>query len=295
MENNLFVMESYLQIIRRVLEEGILKENRTGVKTLGVTGEMFRHDMSEGFPLLTTKKVAYKNVRSELEFFIKGLTDKKWLQERENHIWDDWCNPRAVPYGHDDESKSKMRSERDLGPIYGFQWRHFGAEYKGFSEDYGGEGFDQLGEVVRGIKKDPMNRRLIVSAWNPQDICQMALPPCHYSFQITTDGERINLGWNQRSVDVPLGLPFNIAGYATLLHLFSKETGFKEGVLTGHLEDVHIYENQIAGVEEQLSRGPKDLPQIETLKFTSIFDWDFMDTKLVGYNPHPAIKFPIAV
>ena len=288
-------MEAYLDIIREILENGVKKENRTGVDTIAVAGAMFKHDMSKGFPLLTTKRVPFRLVASELEFFIKGITDKKWLQERNNHIWDEWCNPEIVPYGHDKETKKKMAAERDLGPVYGFQWRHFGAEYKDYKTDYSGKGIDQLKMVVDKLKEDPQDRRMIISAWNPIAKPKMALPPCHYGFQVTVIDGKLNLLWNQRSVDSALGLPFNIASYALLLHLLAKETGFEEGHLIGFLGDVHIYENHVEGLKEQLKRKPKQLPTINTEDFTSIFDWEYKDSKIEGYESHSHIKFEIAV
>lgn len=251
--------------------------------------------MADGFPLLTTKKMRYEGVFSELEFFIKGLTNKRWLQERNNHIWDEWCNPEKVPYGHDEETKRKMFDEPDLGPIYGFQWRHFGAEYKGLGIDYAGHGVDQLTSVVKAIKNNPTDRRMVVSSWNPAQLKQMGLPPCHYSFQVDVLDGKLHLSWNQRSVDLMLGLPFNIASYATLLHLLAKETGYKEGKLIGNLGDTQIYLNHLPGAEEQLSRTPCTLPSLETKHFTSIFDWQYIGTKVINYQHHPFIKFPIAV
>lgn len=289
-------MEEYLDICRDILDRGVKKENRTGVDALSISGAMFSHDMSGGFPLLTTKKVPYGIVRSELEFFIKGKTDKKWLQERNNRIWNEWANPLKAPYGHDKASKERMASERDLGPVYGFEWRHWGADYDSFDTDYTGEGVDQLEGLVDTLKNNPFDRRMIVSAWNPSDKPKQALPPCHYSFQVLVGGdEKLNLLWNQRSVDVPLGLPFNIASYATLLHLLAKESGREEGTLTGFLADTHIYVNQVDGIREQLSRVPRILPRIETPNFRSLFDWEFEDTELDGYEPYPPIKFDIAV
>ncbi len=249
--------------------------------------------MTDGFPLLTTKKVHYQSMLSELEFFIKGLTDKRWLQERNNHIWDAWSS--RISYGHDEETRRKMLEESDLGPIYGFQWRHFGAVYHGLETDYTGKGFDQLANLVDTLKKNPENRRMIVSAWNPLQQDQMALPACHYSFQVNVLDGKINLAWNQRSVDVMLGLPFNIASYAALLHLLAKESGYKEGKLISFLGDTHIYENHVTGAEEQLSRKPYALPRIETENFQSIFDWKYTDTKFLNYQHHPFIKFPIAI
>lgn len=312
-------MKAYLDLVERVLTEGVKKENRTGVDTIGIVGGHFEHEMSNGFPLLTTKKMFTGMIRSELEFFIKGLTDKKWLQDRGNTIWNKWCNPQIVPYSHDDETKAKMAAERDLGPIYGFQWRHFGAKYgelddnpiinfvklaaKGFNKpagyeiDYSGRGYDQLGALVDKLKTDPNDRRMIVSAWNPNDLDKMALPPCHYSFQVVVYDGKLNLTWNQRSIDTMIGLPFNIASYGFLLHLLAKESGFEEGKLIGNLGDLHIYDNHIDGAKEQLRREPLKLPTIETEDFTSIFEWEYKQTKGVGYkdNHHPRIDFDIAV
>ena len=238
-------MRDYLSIVRNILVTGDYKENRTGVPTYSIAGAMFEHDMSEGFPLLTTKSVPLSLVASELEFFIKGITDKQWLKDRDNHIWDSWCWEKKVPYGHDLETKNAMAEERDLGPIYGFQWRHFDAEYDGFDKEYAGQGVDQLENLIDTLKTNPNDRRMIVSAWNPNQVDEMALPPCHYGFQVTVTDDKLNLMWNQRSVDTALGLPFNIASYGLLLHLLAKETGFEEGHLVGFLGDTHIYENHV--------------------------------------------------
>lgn len=349
-------MENYLEILRKILVKGRRKHNRTGIDTISISGVMFEHDMNEGYPLLTTKEMRPEGVLSELEFFIKGITSKKWLRDNNNHIWDDWCNPEALKkYDFSEKSIQKdfekistqfknldykplkrvkrlmdaskeyfddelnlvkeldsnltdnvrkiaQYMEDDLGPIYGWQWRHFGGNYQSHEassfpqhEDYSNQGFDQLESIVNTLKKNPESRRLICSAWNPKDIGKMALPPCHYGFQVLSDGEHIDLIWQQRSVDTPLGLPYNIASYAALLHLLSKETGLASRMLIGQLGDVHIYENQLDGVEEQLSRSPRDLPDIVTDEFTSIFDWKYKDTKIENYNPHPKINFKIAV
>jgi thymidylate synthase len=287
-------MKAYLDIIQKILDEGILKENRTGIDTIAIAGAFFEHDMEDGFPLLTTKKVPLRLVASELEFFIKGITDKQWLIERDNHIWDEWCSSDVVPYGNDEESKAKMKEERELGPIYGWQWRHFGGQYSTFNQECT-TGIDQLKNVVEKLKQDPNDRRMIVSAWNPTDIKRMALPPCHYAFQVTVINGKLNLLWNQRSVDSALGLPFNIASYALLLHLLAKEAGLKEGKLVGFLADTHLYVNQLKGIKEQLKRRPYPLPRIETENFQSIFDWKYEDTKVIDYENHPPIKFEIAV
>jgi len=290
-------MQAYLDLVQKILNTGVLKSNRTGVDAYAIAGAMFEHDMSTGFPLLTTKKVPFRLVASELEFFINGITDKQWLQERKNHIWDEWARPSKAPYGHDEVSKQRMLEERDLGPIYGFQWRHFGAPYESYDTDYTGKGVDQLKHVIEKLKTNPNDRRMIVMAWNPSMLSDMGLPPCHYGFQITVINGTLNLLWNQRSVDVMLGLPFNIASYGLLLHLLAKETGLTEGKLVGFLADVHIYENHVDGAKEQLTRDPHKygLPTIKTEPFTSIFDWKYTDSTIENYESYPTIKFPIAV
>jgi len=291
------IMRAYLNIVDKIIKEGILAENRTGISAYTIAGAIFEHDMKYGFPLLTTKKVPFKMVASELEFFIKGLTDKKWLQDKNNHIWDEWANPKITPYGHDQESKEKMLKERDLGPIYGFEWRHFNAPYKGYDCDYENKGIDQLKKVIETIKNNPRDRRMIVSAWNPEQLGEMALPPCHYGFQITVLDGKLNLLWNQRSVDTMLGLPFNIASYALLLHLLAKETGLKEGKLVGFLADVHIYENHLDKAKEQLERDPNKypLPKIETNNWSGIFNWSSENSKIIDYQSYEKIPFEIAI
>jgi thymidylate synthase len=295
--SRLIHMKAYLDIVKKVLETGEPKPDRTGTGTLAIAGALFEHDMATGFPLLTTKKMPFKIIATELEFFIKGITDKEWLKERGNHIWDEWCSPTKVPYAHDEETKQKMATERDLGPVYGFQWRHFGATYTGFNSSYTGQGVDQLKTIVETIKKDPSSRRLLMLAWNPTQLNEMALPPCHYAIQVTVINGRLNLLWNQRSVDVALGLPFNIASYALLLTLLAMETGYQPGKLVGFLADVHIYNNHMDGIKEQLSRDPNTypLPTLTIDPFTSIFDWKAEDAKISNYQSYPRISFPIAV
>jgi thymidylate synthase len=340
-------MHEYLRIVDKVLKRGTRKQSRTGIDVLSITGELFEHDMGQGFPLLTTKSMPFSIIAAELEFFIRGITDKNWLQARGCHVWDDWCNPRKVPYvdldpssrdlvarisgnqniGNDDimqcmdvlarqpelinqhsispkqysqlqrvsDNRRAMFQERDLGPIYGFQWRHFGAEYAGCDADYSGQGVDQLANLVRTLMKNPNDRRMIVSAWNPADIDQMALPACHYGFQVTVADGKLNLLWNQRSVDTALGLPFNIASYGLLLHLLAKESGLKEGKLVGSLTDVHIYANQLTGIKEQIDRKPFELPKIETPDFRSVFNWEYTDSEVLSYKHHQRIKIPLAV
>lgn len=289
-------MRKYIDIVEEILLHGKKKTNRTGIETSVIPGMIFRHDMSEGFPLLTSKFIPFNLVASELQFFLNGITDKKWLQDRGNNIWDDWCNPKKVRYKTDTETKLKMKTEKDLGPIYGFQWRNFGGTYLGCNRNIFPDGVDQVKRIVKTLKKDPDDRRMIVSAWNPIDLDTMALPPCHYAFQITVDDGFLNLFWNQRSVDVALGLPFNIASYGLLLLLFCKESGFKPGILTGFLADTHIYENHREGLKEQITRALYPLPTVDipTESF-SIFTWDYRDVELKGYNHGKTIKFEIAV
>ncbi len=279
------------------METGKKVPTRQGAEAYTTAGEMFEHDMSDGFPLLTTKKIPFRLIAIEIECFINGITDKKWLQDRNSHIWDEWASPLKAPYGHDEASKKRMREERDLGPIYGFQWRHFNAPYKGYDADYTNQGIDQLKKVVETLKTNQRDRRMIVNAWNPSQLEEMALPPCYYGFQVTVLDGKLNLLWNQRSVDMMLGLPFDIACHALLLHLLAKESGLKEGKLVGFLADVHIFENHIEGAKEQLSRDPGKypLPKIETENFKSIFDWKAEDTKILNYQSYDRIPFKIAI
>lgn len=290
-------MRAYLRIVEKVLKEGVRKSTRQGTDAYTVAGGYFEHNMAKGYPLLTTKKISLRLVASELEFFIKGITDKQWLLDRNNHIWDEWANPKRAPYGHDEVSKKCMREERDLGAIYGFQWRHFNAPYTNYNTDYNDQGVDQLKKLVETLKTNPNSRRMIVSAWNPSMLDKMALPPCHYGFQVTVINNKLNLLWNQRSVDIMLGLPFNIASYALLLHLLAKETGFQEGKLVGFLADIHLFVNHVEGAKEQLSRDPDQypLPNLQTNDFRSIFDWQYTDTEVMNYQSYPAIKLPIAI
>ena len=288
-------MKSYLSIIRHVLEHGERTTNRTGTKTKSITGYMFEHDMKLGFPLLTTKKVPFRLIASELEFFIKGITDKQWLTDRDNHIRDERCSPDCIAYSHDPEVQAQMKNERELGPIYGFQWRNFGWDYSGYTQSWTKNGVDQLAKLVTTLKHNPNDRRMIVSAWNPQALHRQALPPCHYGFQVTVTGNKLNLLRNQRSVDVWLWLPFNIASYALLLHLLAKESNLEEWKLIWFLADTHIYENHIQTLQLQSERTPTTLPQIQTRQFTSIFDREYTDTIVQDYHPQSSLSMKVAV
>lgn len=286
-------MKAYLDILREVYTEGTMKSSRPGIMCKSVTAVLFKHDMSTGFPLLTTKKMGLKNICTELEFFIKGLSSKAWLQERKCHIWDEWCNPQKVPYSTDKEQQERMKAEDDLGRIYGVQWR----DWRGLGSDQKMVVIDQFQNAIEALKKDPCNRRMLISAWNPAEIDQMALPPCHDSFQLLSDGEHVDLVWRQRSVDVPLGLPYNIASYAMLLLLIARTVGLKPRWLAGQLSDVHIYQNQLEIVPKQLLlRKPSTLPQV-TLppEVTDVYSWQAHQFELTGYTPEPILKYPISV
>jgi thymidylate synthase len=244
--------------------------------------------MKDGFPLLTSKKMGIKNIASELEMFIKGIQDKRWLQERNNHIWDEWCNPKKVPYGNDEETKAKMLAEPDLGPIYGSQWVCFNGD---------SENGNQLKTVIETIKKDPTSRRLIISAWNPLQLDEMALPPCviGYQFLCYPETNTIDIIWVQRSVDSFLGLPFDLAEAALFLMLICKETGYQPGKVIGMLGNCHIYENCLEQVKEQLSRTPHKLPTVEITNWSNIWDWKYTDFELIDYTSEGRLTATVAV
>ena len=277
-------MKQYLKIVDNVLHNGVKKDNRTGISTISTFAETFRHDMSDGFPLLTTKKMALNSILVELEGFIKGITSKKWYQDRGCSIWNSWSNPLAGPGD-------------DLGPIYGYQWRRFGQVY---DEDDDGCLFkhDQFNNIINTLKNNPHDRRMVCSAWNPIHASRMALPPCHVLWNVVILGDKLNLAWYQRSCDLMLGVPFNIASYATLLLLLCKESGFKPGILHGTLSDCHIYENQIDQAKLQMNRLPRELPTMDiggTGEF-NVYNWRHDLIKLENYNPYPKIDFgPAAV
>lgn len=282
----------YFRVVNDILTNGRLKKNRTGIDCVAMAGAMFQHDMCDGFPLLTSRKLPFKSTKVELEFFIKGLRSKKWLQERGCNYWNGWANPKVVPYSNDEETKKKMAAEDDLGLIYGTQWRDFHdphADHSVFN------GVDQLKNIVNTLKTNPDDRRMICNAWNPLAIHYMALPPCHYSWQVTVIDGYLNLAWNQRSVDVCCGLPQNIASYGILLHLLAKEASLKEGKLIGFLMDTHIYSNHLDGIKKQLTQETYILPAIKTEKFTSIFEWSYEDTELINYQYSPGIKYEVAI
>lgn len=278
------IEEEYLCAVMGILSDGTYMQNRTGVPTNKIPCITLQHNLENGFPLLTTKKMPFKIMATELEGFIKGITDKKWFQDRNCHIWDDWCSPEKVVYGIDEESKKKMLAERDLGYIYGYQWRNFNSA-----------GFDQFKTIIDTLKKDKTNRRLVCSAWNPQQISKMALPPCHVLWHIIVTGNKLNLCWFQRSCDMMLGVPFNIASYALLTCLIAKEVGLEPSLLTGFLSDAHIYENHFANAEIQVQRNVKLFPELKFKKWTNIYEWEATDCELLNYNPDEKIEYTINV
>lgn len=265
-------MKQYLDLLDRVLTDGVKREDRTGTGTLSVFGHQMRFDLSKGFPLVTTKKVFTRGIIEELLWFISGSTNKKVLQEKNVHIWDQWG---------DDETG-------ELGPIYGHQWRAW--------QDYEGGSIDQLMDVIEQIKKNPQSRRLIVSAWNVAQIDQMGLPPCHCFFQFYVANGKLSLQLYQRSADLFLGVPFNIASYALLLMMVAQVTGLQPGEFVHTTGDTHIYLNHIEQVKLQLSREPYPLPTMKlNPEIKDIRDFKISDYTLENYQCHPTIKGEVAV
>jgi thymidylate synthase len=261
----------YLALLEDLLANGVKREDRTGVGTLGLFGRQMRFDLGAGFPLLTTKKVHLKSIIIELLWFLRGETNVRWLQERGVSIWDEWADERG-----------------ELGPVYGKQWRSW--------ESRDGGEIDQIAKVQDGIRQNPYSRRHIVSAWNPADVDQMALPPCHCLFQFHVANGRLSCQLYQRSADVFLGVPFNIASYALLTQMMAQATGLQPGEFVHTLGDAHLYLNHIDQAKLQLSRPP--LPwSVMKLNPTKadIFDFAYEDFELAGYSAHPSIKAPIAV
>ncbi len=275
-------MRQYHDLMRHVLEHGNKKSDRTGTGTLSVFGWQMRFDMAEGFPAVTTKKLHFKSIVYELLWFLRGETNVRWLQERGVSIWDEWADANG-----------------DLGPVYGSQWRSWPTCSK---ENPDGGHIDQIAQVIKSIREKPDSRRHIVSAWNPAEIDQMKLPPCHALFQFyvapSTDGTPGTLSCQlyQRSADIFLGVPFNIASYALLLQMVAQVTGLKAGEFVHTLGDAHLYLNHLEQAREQLSRTPKKLPQMRLNPVVKdIFGFQYEDFTLEGYEPYPAIKAPIAV
>lgn len=264
-------MKQYHDLLKRVLTEGTEKSDRTGTGTISVFGHQSRYDLSEGFPLLTTKKLHLKSIIYELLWFLNGDTNTKYLQDHGVRIWNEWANPNG-----------------DLGHIYGYQWRSW--------PDYKGGHIDQISEVVNTIKNNPDSRRIIVSSWNVADLPNMNLPPCHAFFQFYVANGKLSLQLYQRSADIFLGVPFNIASYALLLKMMAQVTGLQEGDFIHTLGDAHIYLNHLEQVKLQLTREPRTLPKMEiNPDVKSIFDFKYEDFELTNYDPYPHIKGEVAV
>lgn len=319
-------MKAYLEILKRVVAKGDAeRDNRTGIPTVSIpSGTTFEHDMSRGFPLLTTKKMPMYTIATELEFFIKGITDKKWLKDRNVGIWNEWANPILIQQKYDeiasqwqglDKYPATARAlrneiadnERDLGPIYGWQWRHWGSRYQFVPSRIDADptdnydplepGIDQVARAIKTLKENPYDRRNIVTAWNPTYIDSMALPPCHIMHQLTVENNRLNLIWTQRSCDMFLGIPFNIASYALLLMLYAKEAGLEPGILRGEFHDTHVYKNHLPQVREQLERKLYKLPTLEIPdeNWRGMLNWSARDGfKLNNYMCHSAIRGDVA-
>jgi thymidylate synthase len=264
-------MKTYQDLLKHVLEHGTRREDRTGTGTLSVFGHQMRFNLEEGFPLLTTKKVHLKSIIHELIWFLKGETNISYLKENGVTIWDEWADEKG-----------------NLGPVYGSQWRSWPAA--------DGRHIDQITQVIEQIQKNPTSRRLIVSAWNVGELDKMALPPCHAFFQFYVADGKLSCQLYQRSADIFLGVPFNIASYAILTMMIAQVTGLKPGDFVHTLGDTHLYLNHVEQAQLQLTREPRALPKMKlNPAVRSIFDFKYADFTLEGYDPHPAIKAPIAV
>jgi thymidylate synthase len=264
-------MHAYHDLLRRVLAEGVEKSDRTGTGTLSVFGHQMRFDLAAGFPLVTTKKLHLRSIVHELLWFLKGDTNIGYLKENGVGIWDEWADANG-----------------DLGPVYGAQWR----SWRGPD----GQVVDQIAQVVEGIRRNPDSRRLIVSAWNPADLPAMALAPCHCLFQFYVAKGRLSCQLYQRSADIFLGVPFNIASYALLTHMMAQVTGLEPGDFVHSFGDAHLYLNHLDQARLQLTREPRPLPRLRlNPAVTSLFDFRYEDIVIEDYDPHPAIKAPVAV
>ena len=264
-------MRQYLDLMRLILETGVRKPDRTGTGTLSVFGHQMRFDLADGFPLVTTKKIHVRSVVHELIWFLRGETNIRYLKDNGVSIWDEWAN-----------------EEGDLGPVYGAQWRSWPTA--------DGSQIDQIAEVVEQIRTNPNSRRLIVTAWNPAEIASMALPPCHVLFQFYVSEGRLSCQLYQRSADVFLGVPFNIASYALLTSMVAQVTGLEPGEFIHTLGDAHLYLNHLDQAHEQLKRTPRALPRLRlNPAIRSLADFRFEDIAFENYDPHPHIKAPVAV
>lgn len=283
---------SYLDLIKDILDFGIKKEDRTGVGTLSVFGRQLRFSLKNNqFPLLTTKRVFYKGVVEELLWFIKGDTNANHLKEKGIGIWDKNGSREYL-----DSIGLQNREEGDLGPVYGFQWRHFGAEYKTMHDDYNGQGIDQLKDCIEKLKTNPNDRRIIMTAWNPLALKEMALPPCHMFCQFYVANGELSCQLYQRSCDMGLGVPFNIASYSLLTIMMAHICHLNLGEFIHTFGDTHVYLNHIEPLKKQLTRIPKPFPMLQIKRnVNQIEDFTFEDFDLQGYNPYPGIKMEMAV
>jgi len=263
-------MRTYLQLLDEVLHHGLDRDDRTGVGTRSLFGRQMRFDLQAGFPLLTTKRLHLRSIIYELLWFLRGETNVRWLQQQGVTIWDEWAD-----------------EDGNLGPVYGKQWRSW--------QTSGTETIDQIAWVENEIRANPNSRRLIVSAWNPADVDHMALPPCHVMFQFYVAGDRLSCQLYQRSCDIFLGVPFNIASYALLTMMMAEATGLLPGEFIHTLGDLHLYRNHFDQARQQLSRHPRPLPRMQITHRDSIDEFQFEDFKLIDYDPHPPIKAPVAV
>jgi thymidylate synthase len=262
--------QPYLDLLADILANGVRRDDRTGTGTLGVFGRQMRFDLSQGFPLLTTKKLHFKSVAVELLWFLRGDTNVRWLQERGVSIWDEWAD-----------------AEGELGPVYGKQWRSWAAP--------DGRSIDQIAKLLDGLKTNPNSRRHIVSAWNPAEVDDMALPPCHCLFQFFVAEGKLSCQLYQRSADVFLGVPFNIASYALLTHMVAQAVGLEVGDFVHTFGDTHLYLNHLDQAKLQLTRTPYPFPTLKLAPKTDLFGFDYADITLEGYQAHPHIKAPVAV
>ena len=260
----------YEDLLRDIMENGAPKGDRTGTGTISVFGRQLRYNLAEAFPLLTTKKVYFKGVVGELLWFLRGESNVRWLQKHNVRIWNEWAN-----------------EDGELGPVYGVQWRSWPTP--------DGAHIDQISQALDLLKNNPESRRNLVSAWNVSELDKMALMPCHLLFQLYVADGRLSMQVYQRSADMFLGVPFNIASYALLTHMFSQQAGLEVGELIWTGGDCHIYTNHVEQVREQLSREPRPYPQLQLRKAASLFDYDFDDISVVGYDPHPTISAEVSV
>jgi thymidylate synthase len=283
--------QQYIDIIRELLDKGEVREDRTKTGTKSLFGRQMRFDLRKEFPLLTTKRVFWRGVVEELLWFVRGSVNGLELNDKNVHIWD-----KHGSREHLDNIGLKNREVGDLGPIYGFQWRHFGARYVDMHTDYKGQGVDQLSELIQTIKTRPNDRRMILSAWNPASLTEMALPPCHMFSQFYVSGGELSCQMYQRSCDMGLGVPFNIASYSLLTHMLAHVTGLKPGEFIHVMGDAHIYLNHVEQLQQQIQKTPKPFPTLKIKRQVSeIEDFNFEDFEVMNYNPHNTLKMDMSM